>query len=137
MTRTEKIAVGILRPINTSLTVIVGGYTILWGLWFICPFWSVLSSAALYSVMAEIAPGYVWGCIAVLAGAIITRGALKPSSANLQWGALAGFFHWFAISMMYFLGDFTNTGGITALVFALYFCVIWVNVKVNRCHYDS
>lgn len=128
-------AVSLLRPINPSIIIILGVYTVVWGLWIINPWWHVLASAPLYSQMARLAPEVVWGGIAILSGAITIRGALKPSFKNLQLGSFIGFFHWFAISILYFLGDWTNTGGITALAFALYSAIIWVNIKVNRTHF--
>jgi hypothetical protein len=73
----------------------------------------------------------------VSCGTVIVRGAMKPSARNLQQGAFVGFFHWLAICILYFLGDYTNTGGITAGLLALYCAIIWVNVKVNRTHYGD
>lgn len=35
------------------------------------------------------------------------------------------------ISILYFTGDPANTGGITALIFAVYAAFIYLNIKVN------
>lgn len=136
MTTGEKIAVSLLRPLNPSLILVLGGYTILWGLWILNPWWTVFPTAALYAAMASLAPEYVWGGIAVLAGILIIRGALKPSYQNLLTGSWIGFLHWFIIAIMYFIGDWMNTGGITALTFAVYSGIVWVNIKVNKRVYD-
>ena len=136
MTRREKIADSLLKPINPSVIIILGVYTILWGLWIVSPFWTVFTQAPLYHAMDSIASEVVWGLIAILAGIIISHGALKPRYRNIQFGAFIAFFHWFAIGVLYFLGDWQNTGGITAITFALYSAVVWVNIKVNRGHYE-
>lgn len=131
MTRRDKIARALLKPINPSIIIVLGVYTVVWGLWIISPFWSVFSAAPLYSAMSSIAPEPVWGIIAVVSGLTTMRGALKPSYKNLQLGSFIGFFHWLVIAILYFIGDWTNTGGITALAFALYSAIVWVNIKVN------
>ena len=136
MTTREKIAVSLLRPLNPSLILVLGGYTILWGLWILNPWWTVFSTAALYHIMATLAPEYVWGGIAVISGMLIIRGAIKPSYENLLTGSWIGFMHWLIIAIMYFVGDWMNTGGITALTFAIYSGIVWVNIKVNRRVYD-
>lgn len=136
MTRRERIAVSLLRPINPALILILGVYTVVWGLWLISPFWTVFTQAPLYCTMAGLAPEWVWGSIAVFFGLITTRGALKPSYQNLHWGAWAAFVQWFSISIMYLMADFHNTGGITALCFAFYAAMVWVNTKVNRHIYE-
>lgn len=137
MKRTEKLAQQLLRPINTSFIVIFGFYTVLWGLWIFSPFWTVFTQAPLYAVMASISTEYVWGTIAMAAGLLITRGAFYPSRRNLQWGMFAGALHWFIIALLYFIGDWHSTGGITSLMFAVYAALVWVNVKVNPEHYPN
>lgn len=136
MTRRDKIADSLLRPINPSVIIILGFYTVVWGLWIANPFWTVFTQAPLYMAMMGIAAEWFWGVLAIGAGLLITRGATKPSYRNLQLGAFVGFFHWFVIGILYFIGDWMNTGGITALAFAVYSAIVWVNIKVNRRHFD-
>ena len=136
MTKFDSIADSLLKPINPSVSIILGAYTILWGFWIFNPFWMVFTHAPLYAAMAHIAPEYLWGIIAIVSGMFITRGAIKPSYRNLQLGAFIGFFHWFIIAILYFVADWQSTGGITALAFAVYSAIIWVNVKVNRKHFN-
>jgi len=137
MTRSERLAERLLEPLNPSLIVIFGVYTVVWGLWILCPFWDVFVAAPLYATMAGIGSEYIWGTIATACGLIICRGALKPSYRNIQLGALVGFFHWLVIATLYFMGDWTSTGGITSATFALYSAIVWVNIKVNKARYLS
>lgn len=136
MTKTDKLAASLLRPINPTVIIVLGIYTVLWGLWVACPFWDVFAAGQLYSAMANILPEVAWGGIAIVSGLLIMRGAIKPSYENLHLGAWVGFFHWLIISILYFIGDWTSTGGITALTFAIYSALIWVNIKVNRNHFN-
>jgi uncharacterized YccA/Bax inhibitor family protein len=137
MTRLDRIAESILEPINPSLIIVLGFYTILWGLWLANPFWSVFPYSGVFAVMGRFATEAVWGIIAVFAGILIARGAIKPNYDNLVVGALVGFFHWLIIAMFYFAGNWHSTAGLTALVFATYSALIWVNVKVNKSYFKK
>lgn len=136
MTRRERLAEQLLRPINPSIIVILGFYTIVWGLWIASPFWSVFEAAPLYTVLASVSSEIVWGSLAVLAGICVTYGAYHPSRRNLQFGSFVGSLHWFVIAIFYFLADWASTGGITALTFSVYSGLVWVNVKINGAYYD-
>jgi hypothetical protein len=137
VTTREKIASSLLKPINPSIIIVLGIYTVLWGLWIINPLWSVFPQAPLYSAMAAIAPEYVWGAIAIISGATTIRGAIKPSYYNIQLGSFIAFFHWLVIGILYLIGDWMNTGGITSLTFAMYSAIVWVNIKVNRKYFSG
>lgn len=138
MTKTERVASGLLKPINPTVVIVLGLYTVVWGLWIFSPFWNVFDAAPLYSAMASIFPSeYVWGGIAIVAGNFIMRGAIHPSRRNLQFGAFTGALHWFVIALLYFAGDWTSTGGITSLTFAAYAALVWVNIKVNPEHFPD
>lgn len=133
----DKIAAGLLRPINPSLIIVLGLYTVIWGLWISNPLWTVFTQAPVYNFMAALAPEMYWGVQAVVAGAIISYGAIRPSYRNIQLGSFIAFFHWFIIGVMYFMGDWQNTGGITCLCFAVYSAMIWVNIKINRVYFHN
>jgi hypothetical protein len=45
--------------------------------------------------------------------------------------------HWLTIAILYFMGDWTSTGGITSLTFAFYAALVWVNIKVNPEYYPT
>lgn len=137
MTRTEKLAANLLKPINPSLIVVFGFYTIVWGLWIFSPFWTVFTQAPLYAIMASISTEFIWGAIAVICGLFITRGAFKPSRSNIRTGSFIGAIFWLIIALLYFAGDWTSTGGITSLTFAIYSGLIWLNVTVNPEFYPD
>jgi hypothetical protein len=137
MNKIDKVAKTLLRPINPTVIIVLGVYTIIWGLWIINPFWTVFTTASVYSAMMSIAPEWFWGGVAIISGMFVTRGALKPSFRNLQLGAFIGFFHWLVIGILYFVGDWMNTGGITAITFATYSALVWVNIKINRANYSN
>lgn len=137
MTRREKLAESLMRPMNPSFIVILGVYTIVWGLWILSPFWTVFSQAPLYAALAHIAAEWVWGAIAVVAGVIISYGAYKPSYFNLTLGSFTAALHWLVIALMYFVGDWSSTGGITSLAFAIYASIVWLNIKTNKKEYQS
>lgn len=139
----ERVAKSLLAPINPSLILVLGFYTVLWGAWLVNPFWTVFTHAAVYSAMAHFAwfihvPGEAfWGAIAMVTGALTLRGAFKPSYTNLHVGSFAAALHWLLIGILYFIGDWHNTGGITALCFFVYAAVVYVNVKVNKHLYEK
>ena len=139
MTKTEKLARALLLPINPAVVVLLGIYTIVWGFWVANPFWDVFGQAALYSAMANV--GFLtalgipaepfWGILAILCGTVTTYGAIKRRYRSLVLGATVIGWHWFMICILYFMGDPLNTGGITALLMAVYGAFLWVNIRVN------
>lgn len=127
----EKLAHALLLPINPALIIILGNFTIVWGLWVLNPWSNLFDHAQLYVVMSHIAPEWAWGAFAILCGSITVYGAVKRKYGPLVRGAMASGAHWFLISLCYFLGDFASTGGITALTFAIYAALVGLNIKVN------
>lgn len=128
---TDKLARALLLPINPAAVIILGIYTMAWGFWVANPFWTVFTQAALYSQLAMLAPEWFWGCLAIACGIVTTYGAIKRRYGPLVVGAQTAGWHWLMIGIMYFLGDPLNTGGITALVFAVYSAFIYINLRVN------
>ena len=135
MSRLDKVIREFMQPLNTTLILILGIYTIVWGLWLISPFWTVFSQAPVYCVMAQIGEEWMWGTVAVVTGGFTIRGALKPNFTNLHLGSFLAALHWLLIAFVYLLGDWTSTGGITSLCFFVYAAVFWINVKANRSLY--
>jgi len=138
-----KLTKALLLPINPAAVVLLGIYTVLWGLWVANPFWTVFTQAPIYDALARVPPDlipseYFWGTIAVVCGCIITYGAIKRHYRPLTIGAATAGWHWFMISVLYFMGDWQNTGGITAAILAVYGAFIYVNIKVNfKDHKDA
>jgi hypothetical protein len=132
----RKLAQALLLPINPAAVVLLGIYTTVWGAWLASPFWTVFTQAPLFSVLARAAPDFVpaeyfWGTIAIICGSITIYGAVKRSYRALITGASVAGWHWLMIATFYFWGDWQNTGGITALIFCVYACFIYVNIRVN------
>lgn len=132
MTKKEKFARALLSPINPAAIIILGVYTVTWGLWVANPWWEVFTSAQLYGIMAIIAPEVFWGCLAIVVGLVTMYGAYTRRHRPLIVGALAACWHWGMIAILYFFGDPTNTGGITSLTFATYAAFIYLNLRVNH-----
>lgn len=131
MTRTQKLAEALLLPINTAAVILLGIYTVVWGFWVANPFWTVFTQAPLYAVLADLAPEVFWGSLAMFCGLVTIHGAYKRRYRPLIIGASTMFWHWLMISIFYFMGDPLNTGGITALIFAVYAAFIYLNIRVN------
>lgn len=128
---TEKLAKALLLPINPAAVIILGIYTVLWGVWVANPLWPVFTHAALYSQMAAFMPELVWGLVAIAMGSITIYGAVKRYYGALVRGAASSGFFWFVVAVFYFVGDAANTGGISALTFAGYAFFIYLNIRVN------
>jgi hypothetical protein len=134
---TEKLAHALLLPINPAAVVILGMYTVLWGLWVASPFWDVFARAPLYSALASTTvPEFAWGILAIVCGLITIYGSYKRRYGPLTRGAGVSWAHWSMIAIFYFMGDPLNTGGITALTFAFYSAYIYLNIRVN-CKTDK
>lgn len=127
----EKLAEALLLPINTAAVIILGVYTVIWGAWLANPWTNVFTHAALYSVLGSLAPELFWGCLAISCGLITIHGAMTRRYRPLMWGSSISGWHWTMIAVFYFIGDPINTGGITALTFAVYSAYIYLNIRVN------
>lgn len=135
----EKLARAMLRPVNPVAIILLGIFTIVWGFWVGNPFWNLFAHAASYSVM-DFMPEWLWGLIALVVGVVISYGAFTRTIPSLILGSKVGGLFWFVISIMFFLGDWMNTGGITALLLSVYSTFIYLNLKVNSqiCeHHDD
>lgn len=130
----HRLATELLRPVNTAAIIILGAYTTLWGLWVANPLWTVFDQAPLYNWMMQVMPEVIWGIIALCVGMLMVYGVIQHSYRSLTTGAFVGYFHWLIIAIMYFGGDWQNTGGITSLVVSIYCAFIWLNITKNREH---
>ena len=86
----------------------------------------------MYDALGALFPEVAWGIFAIVIGFFMALGVNRQSYWSLTRGAMAGFFHWFIISIFYFLGDWQSTAGITGLMLAIYCAFIYVNIRVNR-----
>lgn len=107
-----------------ALWIILGSYTMMWGLWLLSPWWEVFSPrAGLYSKMHEFMPEWAWGLHAFLIGIAILYGIIAHWPRGLWWGHIAGTYHWALIGGLYLFGDWHNTGALTSfsIVVAIHF----------------
>lgn len=121
----------ILQPINTAAVMILGVFTVLWGLWVAAPWWDVFTRAAAFQYFL-IMPEWIWGFIAISAGSAMIHGVMRSSYKSLTTGAMVGFVHWFVICVFFFAGDWQNVGGVTYMMIAVYCAFIWLNMRVNK-----
>lgn len=128
----DKIAEALLKPVNEIVTYMLGVYTVVWGIWVLVPFFDVFTRAPLYSALLSFIPfEWVWGLIAVFFGILTILGTMKHMPRTMFYGAGASGVHWFVISIFYFIGDWGNTGGITALFLAILSLYIYLNCKIR------
>jgi hypothetical protein len=127
----ERISLVLLAPLQKTAVAMLGLYTLFWGLWVAAPWWDVFSRAELYKELLAVAPEWAWGLLAIGCGLAILWGAIRESYRSLVFGANVSWLHWFVIAIMYFWGDWQNTGGITSAAIAFYSAVIALNIKIN------
>jgi hypothetical protein len=121
-----------LRPVSKGVVISTAVYTILWGAWVANPFWTVFTQASLYSGLEQIAPEWFWGWLAIVTGVLAMYTAVHPRIRMKPYTcvALLGW-HWLLVSILYFYGDWHNTGGITSAFIAILCAYIYLNVKQN------
>lgn len=130
-TQLDRIAVGLLRPINPYAQFITGSFTLLWGFWLLLPQFDVFGTAPLFSKMAEFAPEWAWGAWATAAGILIILGVINGLYSVLARTLAFAAWHWTTVSIMMWWGDWHNTGGITYGFIALLFVYCYLNIKFN------
>lgn len=127
----EHLAGALLKPINPSASIIIGVYTVLWGIWVASPFWSAFARASYYSVMAQLAPEWVWGLAALFCGGLMIYGATRRTYRELTNGAGSIAILWFLIGICNFLADWQATGGVTSIMIFVYGAFVYLNIRVN------
>lgn len=137
MNRLEKIAEGMLRPINPYSTLILGVFTAFWGLWVITPGWSVFGSALLYSKMMEFAPEWAWGVWSLTSGLLLIICVFRGYYSNLSRALMFISWHWATVAGFMWWGDWHNTGGITYTTVAIYSIYCYFNIKMNYVKYGT
>ncbi|ASR76480.1 hypothetical protein SEA_SAMISTI12_48 [Streptomyces phage Samisti12] len=134
--KTDEMARGLRKPINTAAISIMGVYTFIWGLWLALP-WATFARSPIYGMMSNLAPELVWGVAAMAIGAIMLYGVWSQVYRALHRGALAGFYYWFVISGFYLMGSWQSVGWINAFMVAIYCAFVAINLRVNRKLVDS
>jgi hypothetical protein len=110
----------------------MGVFTVLWGLWVGNPFWETFDEAKQYHWLQQVAPEWLWGSIALVAGTIMIYGVIRDSFKSLSIGSLVGTLFWGVIATGYYIGDWEDTAGLTKTMIALYCAFIWLNIRMNR-----
>jgi hypothetical protein len=134
--KTDEIARGLRKPINTAAISIMGTYTLVWGLWLAMP-WATFSRSPIYEMMNTLAPELVWGLAAMGIGLMMLHGVFKMSYNALHRGALAGFYYWLVVSGFYIVGSWQSVGWINACMVSIYCAFVAINLRVNRKVVDS
>jgi hypothetical protein len=134
--KTDEIARGMRKPINTAAISIMGAYTFIWGLWLALP-WDTFGRSSVYEMLNNLAPELAWGIAAMLIGLYILRGVWKGAYKALHKGALAGFYYWFIVAGFYLIGSWQSTAWINAIMVAVYCAFVAINLRVNRNKLDS
>lgn len=127
-----KLAKRLSQPINTAAIVIMGVYTVLWGLWIGCPAWSTFDEAKQYSWLHQVMPEWGWGGLAVCVGLVMCYGVMRDSFRSLSAGSFIGSVHWGVIATGYYIGDWRDTAGLTKTMICLYCAFIFLNIRMNR-----
>ncbi len=133
--KTDEIARGLRKPINTAAISIMGAYTFVWGLWLALP-WATFNRSPIYEFMEGLAPELLWGIAAMCIGTLMLRGVWKQSYRPLHTGAAAGFYYWFVIAVFYILGSWESVGWINAFMVSLYCAFVAINLRVHRKFID-
>jgi hypothetical protein len=111
-----------------ALWLLIGGYTTVWGLWLISPFWNVFSNrAGLYQQMHDFMPEWAWGLHAIIIGVCIIWGISYRWPRGLWWGRVASTYHWALIAVFYAVGDWRNTGALTSVCIVIGVQILWKN----------
>lgn len=127
-----KLANRLSQPINTAAIVLMGAYTVLWGIWVGNPFWSVFNESAQYRWLHEVAPELAWGLTAISVGTIMCFGVIKNSYRSLSIGSFIGAVYWGTVAAGYYIGDWRDTAGLTKTMICVYCAFIFLNIKMNR-----
>ena len=127
----DRLAKGLLRPINPYLSVLLGLFTLSWGAWVVNPFIKTFDEVETYRKAVEFAPEWAWGTWSIIAGASIII-AIWKNNVSLLSGALAfATWHWFTVGGMTWWGDWHNTAGLTYTFVALYSTSAYLNIRTN------
>lgn len=131
MSMLDRIAQGMLRPINPYSTLILGVFTAFWGIWVLMP-WSVFGRADLFSKLSEFAPEVLWGLWATGAGILVIASIIRGLYRYLAWTLAFIGWHWATVAVFMWWGDWQNTGGLTYSFAAVYASYAYLNVKINQ-----
>lgn len=137
MTKADKMAVGLLRPVNPYACILLGIFTFVWGLWLTLPFNTFGRATSLYSKMEIFAPEWAWGSWAMLVGVITVVTIMYKKKRWLARAHAFSAWHWATVSAMMWWGDWQNTGPVTYTFIAVYSAFLYLNIKVNNINFGE
>lgn len=129
--RLERIARGLLRPINPYAVSILGLLTFTWGLWVINPLWTVFTQAPIYAKAEQFAPEWAWGLWATLCGACLLWAVSTGRFRIVTYALAFAAWHWCTVAGMLWWGDWQNTAGLTYTYVGIYSIYCYLNIKQN------
>lgn len=127
----ENLVRGLLKPINPYATALLGVLTLTWGLWILCPYWDVFTTAKIYAKALDFAPEWAWGTWSTMCGLGILASLWRGSTCWLARSVGFAIWHWFTVSTMLWWGDWQNTAGLTYTFIGIYTVLVFLNIKVN------
>lgn len=125
------IAEALLKPVNTVVTVLLGFFTISWGLWVVNPFIDSFDSQAFSALISFMPCEACWGLIAIFAGVMTLLGVWYKQEKTVFLGAESSAVYWFILSIFFFIGDWTSTAWLTASFLFVLATYIYLNCKVR------
>lgn len=131
MTTTDRIVVGLLKPINPYGASLLGYLTLLWGIWIVNPLWHVFDSSRVYNKALELAPEWAWGTWAVVCGLGLIAAVHMRSTRLLACTSGFAIWHWGIVSVMMWWANWHDTAGLVYMFIALYSIFVFLNIKVN------
>lgn len=135
MKRIDSLAENLIKPINPSIIVLLGIYTILWGVWIMFfPVFDVLPS---FAPIASFTSKEAMGVVAWSVGVFICRGAFSPSYSNIRIGSALAAAHWLFFGIMLMIGQFQDPIGLSSIFFGIYAALVWMNLGVNKHLYSK
>lgn len=90
-----------------------------YGLWLMAPWWNVFEISSIYNEMSMVAPEWLWGLIALMAGVIKFIGALHNRRQWLRISSMAGFLMWGVIAACYLIAQWHSPTWIIALFLSI------------------
>lgn len=129
--RFERLAEGVLAPMNPYVSVVLGLLTFSWGLMVLNPAIDTFTRAAVYSEVLYFMPEWAWGLWATVCGLGILLGIFYAHSRPLACALGSTVWYWFTISGFFWWGDNHNTAGLTYGFIAIYALLAYLNIRVN------
>lgn len=129
--RVERLASGMLAPMNPYVSSVLGLFTLLWGLFVLNPLHAAFERAAIYSKAIELAPEWAWGTWAAVCGICVLCSIFFGRAKMLARSLGFATWHWFTIAGMCWWGDWQNTAGLTYTFISIYGMLAFLNIRVN------